>query len=69
MADFYDKASDVEALHRELLIQEVRNRKPAKFSGYCLFCNESISHGRFCCSECHEDWEMSQKYNRIAGKR
>ena len=69
MVDFYDKASNTEALHRELSIQAIRDRKPAKLTGYCLYCNEAISQGRFCSAECHEDWEMAQKYNKIAGKK
>lgn len=69
MSDLYDDASDAEALHREMAIAEIRNRKAINFSGHCLYCNDSISQGRFCSAECHEDWELAQKYAKIAGKK
>jgi predicted nucleic acid-binding Zn ribbon protein len=61
MSDIFDKASDLEALHRELAINEIREKKKDPYSGYCLCCNEHIQQGRFCSAECREDWEMEQK--------
>jgi hypothetical protein len=68
MADITDSASDEECLLRDAKIAEIRNLKPVKFTGHCLYCNETITQGRFCCSECREDWEMAEKFNKILGK-
>jgi len=42
MTDFYDKASDVEAQHREDALQNVLRRKKPEFTGYCCVCNERL---------------------------
>ncbi len=68
MSDLFDDASETEQLHREMAIKEIRNKKKALFTGHCLCCNEHIPEGRFCSSECREDWEMEQKIKKIAGK-
>jgi hypothetical protein len=67
-ADFFDEASDMEALHRDLAIKAIRNEKKNPYTGHCLCCNEIIPEGRFCSAECREDWEMEQKIKKIAGK-
>lgn len=69
MADIFDRASEVEEMSREIAIQEARlKNQPLKFTGHCLYCNETISKGRFCSAECREDYEMEQKCHRISGK-
>jgi hypothetical protein len=69
MSDFFDDASETEQLHRELAIRAVRNQPPLKFSGHCLYCNETIVQGRFCSAECREDYEMEQKFKKLTGHR
>lgn len=69
MSDFFDDASDLEALHRDMAIKAVRDQSPLKFSGHCLYCNEIVNQGRFCSSECREDYEMEQKFRKLTGKR
>jgi hypothetical protein len=68
MTDIFDTASETEQLHRDLSIKEIRQKKPNPFSGFCLCCNEQIKQGRFCSTECREDWELEQKIKKIAGK-
>lgn len=67
--DEFDIASNLEALHRELLIEEIRNRKPIKFSGYCFYCNEKLVEKKFCDAWCREEYESLQKIKLIQGKR
>ena len=53
-ADYFDDASDMEELHRNLAIKNIRDQKKNLFSGHCLYCNDTISEGRFCSQECRE---------------
>ena len=59
MSDVFDMASDREMADRELSIAQARAKnRPLKFTGRCLYCNESITIGRYCSPECKEDGEM-----------
>ena len=70
MTDFYDQSSDREMADRELAIKISRsNNMPLKFTGHCLFCNESLTAGRFCSVECRNDSELEAKIKGIIGKR
>lgn len=69
MSDEFDKASEAEELHREMAIKAIRAREHMKFSGHCVYCNETIKQGSFCGAECREDYELEQKFKRITGKR
>ena len=69
MADIFDNASDLEALYRDSSIAKIRNKRAAAFTGHCLYCNDLIKQGRFCSSECHEDWEKEEKFKKITGTR
>jgi hypothetical protein len=67
MSDIFDDASEVEQLQREIAIKQIRNKKKQPFTGHCLCCNEEILEGRFCSTECREDWELEQKLKSITG--
>lgn len=68
--DIFDQATEIEERHRELAIQATRERskQAEKFTGHCLNCNEQITVGRFCDSDCRDDWELLQNA-RIRGNR
>lgn len=69
MSDIFDAASEDEDWQREHLIAIARAKnKPIIETGHCIYCDESIQKGRFCDSECREDYELEQKMKRIAGK-
>lgn len=69
MTDFYDKASDVEAQHREDALQNVLRRKKPEFTGYCCVCNDvSMPNSRFCSPDCKEQEELIARIKRINGK-
>ena len=68
MPDFYDDASDLEALHRDIAITEIRRQKPLKTTGFCLCCNAPLPDRKFCDNWCREDYEMGIKIKKITGK-
>jgi len=68
-ADYFDDASDMEELHRNLAIKNIRDQKKNPFSGHCLYCNDTIPEGRFCSQECRKDWEMEENLKKIKGLR
>lgn len=69
--DIYDKATEIEELHRENAIKAARDRatKTEKFTGHCLNCNEQITVGRFCDADCRSDYELEAKIKGIKGMR
>lgn len=68
MSDLFDDAQELEQMHRELAIKAARNYKRHSYTGHCLSCNEIITQGRFCDTECREHFELEQKMKRIIGK-
>lgn len=69
MADFYDKASDLEEQLRESALQNVLRRKKPEFTGYCYVCNDqAIKNSRFCSPDCKDQEELMSKIKRINGK-
>ena len=65
-----DQATAHEELERELSIRQARAKnQPLKFTGRCLFCDDTIETGRFCFGgDCKEDWEFEQKMKGIMGR-
>jgi hypothetical protein len=66
--DEFDKASEAEQHHRDVLIQEIRRQKPLKTTGFCLSCNAPLPDRKFCDNWCREDYEMETKMKMITGK-
>jgi len=67
--DDFDRASEREMQHRELSIKQARAKnQPLSCSGHCLFCNDTIEEGRFCSTECGDDWHFEQKMKGIMGR-
>lgn len=69
--DIFDQASDRELSDTALSVKHVRDQVvPIKYTGHCLYCNETLEIGRFCKGEdCGEQWEFEQKMKGISGKR
>jgi hypothetical protein len=67
-SDIFDDASDMEQLHRDHLINEIRKAKPLKTTGRCLYCNAELPDRKFCDTWCASDWENEQRLKRIAGR-
>ena len=72
MADDFDRASDREMADRELSIAQARAKnQPLKFTGFCLYCNERITIGRFCnkdIEDCSDRWHFEQKMRGVMGR-
>lgn len=68
MPDEFDKASEAEQIHRDVLISEIRRQKPLKTTGFCLSCNAPLPDRKFCDVWCREDFEMELKMKRITGR-
>jgi len=66
-ADYFDDASNMEEFHRQNAINNIRQTKPIKFSGFCLSCNQRVNQGKFCSFECSQDYELEQKLKNIKG--
>lgn len=66
--DEFDKASEAEQHHRDVLISEIRRQKPLKTTGFCLSCNAPLPDRKFCDVHCREDWEIEQRIKAISGK-
>jgi hypothetical protein len=66
--DEFDRASEAEQLHRDILVKEIRKRPPLKTTSFCLSCNAALPDRRFCDVWCREDYEMEQKIKGIKGK-
>ena len=65
MSDEFDRASDLEEIHREMAIKNVRQQQQLPDIGSCYYCNEYTPPGRrFCDSECRDGYEAE-----IAAKR
>lgn len=70
MTDIYDQATDKEMRDREIAIKAARaQNQPIAFTGQCLNCEEVITRGRFCDSECREDYERSEKMKHLSGRK
>jgi hypothetical protein len=67
-SDIFDDASDMEQMHRDILINEIRKQKPLKTTGRCLYCNAELSDRKFCDVHCAADWENEQRLKRISGR-
>lgn len=63
MADIADVANETLELELELA-GALRARRPEgpAFTGFCLFCNESMGKNmRWCDAECRDAWELECK--------
>lgn len=68
MADIVDIANEVV---NEDLIAHMSNRKEhtVKETGYCHYCHEPLTSGKFCDSGCRDDWEREHKMRKIRGRK
>lgn len=57
MADNADNAQDLNELYLSVALEKQLTKPEVPFSGSCLYCEEPINIGRFCCKECRIDWE------------
>jgi len=62
--DDADHSVENQELHIARSLKRVLDRPSIPFSGQCLHCDDSISIGRFCDSNCRELYEKSQKRQR-----
>lgn len=56
-----DDAERFEQLDRDLCLKMRRPSLP--ITGFCHWCNESAK-GVFCGTECRDDWNKQQRFNR-----
>ena len=64
MSDEFDRASDLEEIHREMAIKQASQKRQLPDIGQCYYCAEYTPPGRrFCDSECRDgfDAEMAAK--------
>ncbi|MDK2633131.1 hypothetical protein QMZ93_07215 [Pantoea stewartii subsp. indologenes] len=67
-SDPIDEAAELEAFNLHLALAN-RSKPQMKFTGTCHYCEEKVSTGFFCCSECREDYERierASKHRRVA---
>lgn len=58
MSDEFDRASDLEEIHRDMAIRQARTQKNMPDIGCCYYCQETTKPGiRFCDSECRDGFE------------
>lgn len=69
MSDMLDRASDLEALQRDLAIKQVREQKAPKPTGRCKYCNAELISGLFCDKWCAEDYESEEIIKKRQFKR
>lgn len=67
-ADILDEAAE----HTQHMIDLALANRPhptMQFTGTCHYCEEKVSTGFFCCSECREDYEHIERarlHRRVA---
>lgn len=59
-ADEIDNAAELEAFNLQLALAN-RPHPAMRFTGECHYCEEKVSTGFFCCSECREDYERIER--------
>ncbi|ECA2717288.1 hypothetical protein EJW09_11070 [Salmonella enterica subsp. enterica serovar Braenderup] len=64
MADEIDIASDNEQVRLSVALSE-RERHPLPEMGHCHNCNEIISAGLFCDTDCRDDYEKRERARRM----
>lgn len=67
-ADILDEAAE-HTQHMINLALANRNKPQMQFTGECHYCEEKVSAGLFCCSECREDYERierAKQHRRVA---
>ena len=58
MSDEFDRASDLEEIHREMAIKNASQKSQLPDIGHCYYCAEYTPPGRrFCDSECRDGYE------------
>lgn len=68
MSDEFDRASDLEEIHREMAIRDVQQRTSLPDVGACYYCSEHTPPGRrFCDSECRDGYEAEQAARKRNG--
>ncbi|EMJ2321931.1 hypothetical protein V7L32_002319 [Salmonella enterica] len=64
MADEIDIASDNERMRLSVALAE-RERHPLPETGHCHNCDEIISAGLFCDTDCRDDYEKRERAQRM----
>jgi hypothetical protein len=68
MSDEFDRASDLEEIHREMAIKNARNKPQLPDIGQCYYCAEFTPPGRrFCDSECRDGYEAEMAARKRNG--
>ncbi|XIH66107.1 hypothetical protein C1N58_12670 [Pantoea sp. SGAir0180] len=62
-SDPIDEAAELEAFNLQLALAN-RCKPHMQFTGTCHYCEEKVSTGFFCCSECREDYERIERANK-----
>lgn len=60
--DPLDQAADLTERERAALIADILSQPALRETGCCLNCNEQLRAGRFCDSDCAEDWRKAQRF-------
>jgi len=67
-SDPIDEAAELVAFNLQLALAN-RPHPSMQFTGTCHYCEEKVSTGFFCCSECREDYERierAKQHRRVA---
>lgn len=60
--DPLDRAADLTERERAARIADILLQPALPETGRCLNCNEPLPAGRFCDSDCAEDWHKAQRF-------
>lgn len=68
MTDEFDRASELEEIHRDLAVKNARSVNMMPDIGQCYYCSEYTPPGqRFCDVECRDGFEAELKSKRRNG--
>jgi hypothetical protein len=68
MSDEFDRASELEEMHREMAIKNARVKAQLPDIGQCYYCAEYTPPGRrFCDSECRDGYEAEMAAKKRNG--